>query len=259
MTTEAFFIPDGENRFIATQNTRGPWAPNAQHGGPPAALLGRAVEKLSGEGMLVARCTFDILRPVPIEPLEVEARVVRPGKKVQLIEASLSANGEQVMRVASWLIRTEALEFETPAIVDSPPPGPEEGEPMDAFKDWDHSYVKSMEWLFVEGAFFEHGPATTWFRMRMPLVEGEEPTPLQRVLCAADSASGISTAIDFNKWIYINTDLTVYLHRMPVGEWICIQARTVPERHGVGFTDSVIRDEGGPIGHTGQSLYIAPR
>ena len=259
MTEQAFFIPDWDNRFIATQNTRGPWSPDAQHGGPPAALLGRAVERAGGEGMFVARCTFDILGPVPIAPLDVEARVVRPGKKVQLVEATLSADGKPVMRVASWLIRTQDLEFDTPPIPDSPPPGPEEGEAMDAFNDWEASYVKSMDWLFVDGAFFEHGPATAWFRMRMPLVQGEKPTPLQRVLCAADSASGISTAIDFNKWIYINTDLTVYLHRMPVGEWICLQAQTTPELHGVGFTNSLIRDVDGPIGRSGQSLYIAPR
>jgi hypothetical protein len=259
MTGEAFFIPDGDNRFIATENTRGPWAPDAQHGGPPAALLGRAIEQTGGEGMLVARCTFDILRPVPIAALDVEARVVRPGKKVQLVEASLSAAGEVVMRVASWRIRTEDLDLELPQLDDSPPPGPERGENMAVFDVGDRSYMRSMEWLFVEGAFFEHGPATTWFRMRIPLVAGEEPSPLQRVLCAADSASGISTAIDFNEWIYINTDLTVYLHRMPVGEWICIQARTIPERHGVGFTSSQIRDERGPIGRSGQALYIAPR
>jgi hypothetical protein len=255
----AFFIPDGDDRFIATQNTRGPWAPDAQHGGPPAALLGRAIERVGGDGFMVARCTFDILRPVPIGPLEVITNVVRPGKKVQLVEASLTFDGQQVMRATSWLIRTQELDFETPQIEDSPPPGPDRGESMPVPEGWSHSYMGSMEWLFVEGAFFELGPAMTWFRMRIPLIEGEEPTPLQRVLCSADSASGISTAIDFSEWIYINTDLTVYLHRLPAGEWVGIQAITRPEHHGVGFTSSLIRDEKGPIGRSGQSLYIAPR
>jgi hypothetical protein len=256
---QAFYVPRGDNRFIATQNTRGPWAPDAQHGGPPAALLGRAIENVGGDGMFVARCTFDILRPVPITELEVDARVVRPGKKVQLVEASLSSDGELVMRATSWLIRTEELDFEAPPLDDSPPPGPDQGHEMAVFDVGEASYMRSMEWLFVRGAFFEHGPATTWFRMRIPLVEGEDPTPLQRVLCAADSASGISTAIDFAEWIYINTDLTVYLHRLPVGEWVCIEARTIPERNGVGFTSSIIRDEHGPIGRSGQALYIAKR
>ena len=67
--------PTGDG-FVATELTRGPWDPGAQHAGPPSALLGREIERLEGgEGFQVARISFEILRPVPIGPVRVEARV----------------------------------------------------------------------------------------------------------------------------------------------------------------------------------------
>ncbi|HEX2196653.1 MAG TPA: thioesterase family protein, partial [Actinomycetota bacterium] len=94
---------------------------------------------------------------------------------------------------------------------------------------------------------------------RMPLVEGEEPSPLQRVLTAADSASGISGALDFSSWVYVNPDLTVYLHRPLDGDFVCLDAVTVPEPSGVGLTSATLHDRRGPIGRSGQSLFVAPR
>src|SRR5919107_73071 len=86
---EAFFLLDG-GRYAPTVLTRGPWDPGAQHAGPPAALLGRELERCEpSEGTHLGRVTFEILRPVPLEPLEVDARVVRPGRSVELLDALL--------------------------------------------------------------------------------------------------------------------------------------------------------------------------
>ena len=81
-----------------------------------------------------------------------------------------------------------------------------------------------MEVRFVRGGFVEPGPATAWLRMRHPLVAGEEPSPLQRTLIAADVGNGISAALDFRRFVFVNVDLTVHLERMPAGEWICVDA-----------------------------------
>jgi hypothetical protein len=116
-----------------------------------------------------------------------------------------------------------------------------------------------MEYRFVSGAFRELGPATVWMRMRWPLVEGEEPTPLQRVLVAADSGNGVSATVDWSAYLFINVDLTVHLHRLPAGEWVCLDAVTTPEPTGIGLADTALRDEGGPIGRALQTLLVRER
>jgi Thioesterase-like superfamily len=258
--SDAFFVPDGE-RFVPTELTRGPWDPDAQHAGPPAALIGRALERCGdGNGKQVGRVTFEILRPVPLEPLRVEARVARPGRTVELLEAELSDERDTLIRASAWRLRTQPVELDPPARPAPAPPGPEEARESDFFPTGsEFGYHTAMEWGFVEGGFLEIGPATVWMRMRYPLVAGEEPSPLQRVLVAADSGNGVSAAIDFARFLFINTDLTVHLYRMPAGEWVCLEARTFPDELGVGLADTALYDERGRIGRGAQTLLIRPR
>jgi hypothetical protein len=257
---DAFFAREGD-RFVPSELTRGPWDPDAQHAGPPAALIGRAVEHCGdGAGMQVGRLTFEILRPVPIEPLSVHARVVRPGRSVELLEAELSSEGEVLVRASAWRLRTQAVELEPRPSTEPPPPGPDTAEERDFFDTGAKvGYHTAMEYRFVEGSFLSPGPATVWMRMRHPLVEGEAPSPLQRVLVAADSGNGVSAALDWRRFLFINTDLSVHLHRMPVGEWVCLDARTYPEENGVGLADTALYDEAGRIGRGAQTLLVRAR
>jgi Thioesterase-like superfamily len=257
---DAFFVPDGE-RFVPTELTRGPWDPDAQHAGPPAALIGRALERCGGpDGKQVGRVTFEILRPVPIEPLRVEARVARPGRSVELLEAELSDERDTLIRASAWRLRTQVIELDPPAPAAPPPPGPAEARESDFFPTGNEfGYHTAMEWGFVEGGFLEIGPATVWMRMRHPLVAGEEPSPLQRVLVAADSGNGVSAAVDFGRFLFINTDLSVHLYRMPAGEWVCLEARTFPDEQGVGLADTALYDEQGRIGRGAQTLLVRAR
>ncbi|HVD86004.1 MAG TPA: thioesterase family protein [Solirubrobacterales bacterium] len=259
---EAFYERDGD-LFAATELTRGPWDRTAQHGGPPAALLGYAIERLpDAEEFQVARVTFEILRSIPIAPLRVEARVVRPGRRVQLVEAELSdADGEVLMRARAWRLRTATVEIPAEVRAEAvPPPPPEEGSELGFFPTGEeHGYHSAMEVRFVSGGFLEPGPATVWLRMRQPLVAGEEPTPLQQVLVVADVGNGVSATLDFRRFLFINVDLTVQLERMPTGEWICVDAVTLPQPHGIGTAESVLADAGGRIGRGLQTLLIAQR
>lgn len=259
--SDAFYLDEGDGRFLSSEHTIGPWGSDSQHGGPPAALLGRAIERVSGrDDMQMARVSFEILKPIPIELLTVQAHVVRPGRRVELVEASLSSGTQEVMRARAWRIRTTKLELEPTPAAAPLPPGPEEGHDVEPFQATsDFGYLGAMEWRFVSGSFLQPGPATAWLRMRYPLVGGEEITPLTRVLIAADSGSGISGAIDYGRWFFINPDLTVYLHRLPAGEWVCLDAATTVEASGVGLASSLISDETGPIGRGIQSLFIGPR
>jgi hypothetical protein len=257
----AFFIPDGE-WFAPTELTRGPWDPDAQHAGPPAALLGRAVERLEPDGdFQVGRVTFEIMRPVPIAPLRVTASVVRPGRRVQLIEATLADSEGEVVRARAWGLRRKPLSLpDLPRSPDPPPPGPEAGAEVDFMPTGQEvGYHTAMEYRFLEGSFIEPGPAKAWMRMRHPLLPGEEPTPLQRVLVAADSGNGVSATLDWQRFLFINVDLSVHLERMPVGEWVCLDAVTRPEANGVGSADTLLLDERGRIGRAMQTLLVSER
>lgn len=255
--------------YIATELTRGPWDPGAQHAGPPVALIGRELERLGGGRMgggegppaQVARITYEILRSVPIGRLRVDAEVVRPGRRVEMVQATLADDeGEALVRAQGWRLRTESVNLEEPEPPAEGPPGPERGRAT-SFPDigFGTGYHSAMEYRFVRGSFTELGPATVWLRMGVPLLPGEEPTPLQRVLIAADSGNGVSVTLDWTRYLFINVDLSVHLHRMPAGEWVCLEAETFPEATGVGMADSRLFDEGGPIGRAVQTLLIAER
>ena len=258
----AFYESVGDSSFLASELTRGPWDPGAQHAGPAAALLGRELERVDGaEGFQVGRVVFEILRPVPIGEVELSSRVIRPGKKVQLVEASLSAEGGELVRATAWLLRKSELELPEGVVDDSAAPqGPEEGWAPEFFPTGSEvGYQTAMEWRAVAGAFLEPGPATFWMRMRHPLVEGEEPSPLQRALIAADVGNGISAVLDYREFVFINVDLTVHFERMPEGEWVCVDAVTRPLPTGIGTAESVLSDQRGRIGRAAQSLLIARR
>jgi hypothetical protein len=259
---EAFYKRSGDNSFVATELTRGPWDPGSQHAGPPSALLGREIEGLaSSDGFQVGRVVFEILKPVPIGEVRVESKVLRPGKRVQLVEASLSSDGVELVRATAWLLRKSDVEMPEEAVrVEESPPGPEQGWTPEFFPTGqDVGYHTAMEWKAVAGAFLEAGPATVWMRMRQPLVDGEEPTPLQRALVAADVGNGISAVLDWRDYVFINVDLTVHFERMPEGEWVCVDAVTRPQSSGIGTAESVLSDQQGRIGRAAQSLLIAQR
>jgi hypothetical protein len=259
---EAFYERDGD-RYLATELTRGPWEPGAQHAGPPAALLGRELERLPEAGdFQIGRVTCEILRSVPIGPVAVSARVVRPGRRVQLLEAELrDEGGEPLMRASAWRIRTAPVEIPPAALPEEKaPPGPERGAEVEFFPTGQElGYHSAMEVRFLEGGFLEPGPATVWLRMRQPLVAGEEPSPLQRTLVTADVGNGVSASLDYRRYLFINVDLTVHLERMPAGEWICVDAVTLPQPNGVGTAESVLADQRGRIGRALQTLLVAQR
>jgi hypothetical protein len=260
---DAFYVRDGD-RYLATEATRGPWDPDAQHAGPPAALLGREVERTGEiEDAQVGRITLEILRPIPIAPLTVSAGVLRAGRTVELVEGTLADEGGELLRARAWRVRTAPVDLSGATLTSDPTPrGPDTADAGHRpFFPTGHEsgYHTAMEVRFAVGGFLEPGPATAWMRMRLPLVLGEEPSALTRVLVAADSGNGVSGALDYRRHLFVNTDLTVNLVRLPVGEWVCLDAVTHPEPSGLGMADTALFDTRGRIGRATQTLVIAER
>jgi acyl-CoA thioesterase len=253
---DAFYVVDGE-RFVATEHTRGPWSAGHQHGGPPAALMARAVER-AAPGLMLARMTVDLLRPVPIAALAVRTDTLRAGKKVQRLRVILLADGEPVAHAVALLIRTQAVPIAVVSAASMLPP-PESVPPFQfPFFHEAVGYHQAME-TRMEAVDFGTGDVTAWMRRRLPLLAGETPSPMQRVLLAADSASGVSAMLDPARFTFVNSDLTVALHRPLEGEWVGMRATTTPQPHGVGLADTQLFDTHGPIGRVVQSLIIEAR
>ncbi|MCA1722605.1 MAG: thioesterase family protein [Actinobacteria bacterium] len=256
--SDALYIPDGDH-FLPTELTRGPWDPLAQHAGAPAALIARAVEQLeSPQPMHLARLTIEIIRPVPLLPLKVTAVVTRPGRKVQVSDVIMEAEGVEVCRARAVRIRRADLPVPTAAAPQSPPPGPGDGTPVELeFRATQTAFhTDGMEFVEVGGSVNAPGPATVWLRLRQPVVAGEEPTGVQRAVAAADFGNGVSWVMPMDRYLFINTDLTVQLVREPEGEWICLDAVTVADPGGVGSTESALSDTLGRVGRSLQTLFV---
>ncbi len=268
MSDRALFLPrdpggSGAERFHATELTRGPWDAGAQHGGAAAAILMRAFERQdSADGLELARVTYELLRPVPLGELEVEAEVVRPGRRVQLLEGSIrTPDGLEVVRARALRVRA-AVPSATRTPVSEPPPGPEQGaESRLPFRPrYSPTFAPdAVEIRFVSGAFGRGSPSTGWFRLRVPVVAGEQATALQGLAAAGDFGNGISAILPWDEYVFINPDLTLYIDRPPEGDWICLEAQTTIAPGGVGSAESVLYDERGRVGRAIQALLVTRR
>jgi hypothetical protein len=256
-----------DDGVFATEYTRGPWDRNHQHGGAPAALLMRAFEALEPDPTLaLVRVTYELMRPVPLGDLHVSARVARPGRRVQLLEGTITTpDGTEVLTARALRVRRAPLSSGAELSRD-PSASAAAGGAVDPPVNWSgigESGIlfpgNGIEIRYVVGGFLALGPATAWFRLKVPVIAGEAPSPLQRMAAAADFPNGMSTELDWSRYVFINPDLTLYVEREPVGDWIALMGamRTVDGAGGV--SQAVLYDERGRIGRSLQSLYVAER
>jgi len=329
VSDESIFVAgDAERRrFQPTEHARGPWDPGALHGGAPAALIAAELERIEpGAELPIARLYFEFLRPVPLAPLQLSTRVTRPGRRVQALEAELSAGEEIVCRARALRILAAPEELPASAALAAQKrdgaapgairgdggatrsdggvtredggatrsdgtgnqasgergaderssatatlPGPEHARPvrfaLDTL-DRDSFAATAIEMRFLKGGALggvPHdrppilGPADVWMRLRHPLLPGEPPTPLARVAAAADFGNGVSAVLPFDEYLFINADLSIDLDRRPQGEWIGLQSRTLLHPGGIGWAESRLHDERGPLGVAKQTLVVQPR
>jgi hypothetical protein len=277
--SESIFVADGE-RFTPTEQARGPWDPRALHGGAPAALITSAFERLQpGAELRIGRLGFEFLRPIPMAPLTLSTSIARPGRRVQELSAELRAGDELVVRASALRVQGVPEEAESAAAEaladatgqpgpetatdDSPAamPPPAEGEHKRfALNDsTDASFAGTameMRWLNDP---WRLGPGRVWQRLRHPLLPGQEPSPLTRLAATADFCNGVSATLPFDRFLFINADLTVHLQRLPQGDWIGLDARTHLHAGGAALAGGVLHDERGPVGRAFQTLVVQQR
>jgi len=255
--TDALFLAE-PGGYRPTDFALGPWTPEHLHGGPVAALLAREAQCFEpDESMRVARLTVELMRPVSLAPISIETRLIRPGRKVQIIEVVGRQDGIEVATARALRIRTVQVDLPVDALAAGPPFAlPDGGVVMETPGVPRAFHSQGAELRFVRGAFESPGPAVVWVRLRVPVVLGEIPSPLERVAAAADFGNGVSSPLSFEDWLFINPDLTVHLSRPPAGEWVGLDSHTVAESHGIGIAESSLWDEKGPIGRSIQSLVI---
>jgi Thioesterase-like superfamily len=253
------FERDGA-RYVPTQLARGPWSPKALHGGAPSALFATVCEAHDpGPAAFVARVTVELMRPVPLVPLEMRVRTIRPGKRVQWLEAGLFDEREHEVAHATVLrVRSDDVDTSGPVHPEVPAPrGPDaSSEEEFPFGEGVVGFWNVHDVRLVAGSWTEPGPGTAWFRLRCPVVAGEPITPIARVAAAADFGSGISNPVRMTKAAAINPELTVHVHRHPVGDWVCLESGAWAQPHGVGLAETRLFDEDGVIGRSAQSLLV---
>ena len=189
--------------------------------------------------------------------MTVRARVLRPGRRVTLIEAVLTADGTEILIGRGW--RVARPDGAAPPAIDpvfAVPPLPPEETPMGWPGAHESGYLSAVEWRVADGPFPEPGPARVWARPKIPLVEGEATSPTARTLILADSGSGVSAALPPAEWFSMNIDLTVVFSRPPAGEWVLLDAETSTDPGGTGLARTTLADQAGPFGLAAQTLVV---
>lgn len=256
----SFYLPQGDDVFVPTPATVGPWDARLQHGGPPAALMGRALERVAARSdVRIAHFSLDFLGVLPVAPMTVRAELARPGKRVELVTATVDISGRPALRGSAW--RIAVGDDRGPRVgLDEPPPAMPEVESHELFEGVpEFGYGRAFEWRFVDGGFRSPGPATVWSRLKIPLLSGEPVTPLERVLAMVDSANGVSWELDLTTHTFVPVNLTVSMTRAPASEWVGMRAVTRLGGDGIGTTHARLFDTQGFLGEATQTLFVGKR
>lgn len=256
---EAVFAIDGD-KVETSRYAAGPWDLTMQHGAAPSCLMVHAAEQLpTAVPMRVARMTSDLMRPVPVAPLQIRARVIREGRKLQLCAVELLHNGVEVARGSVLKLRRADPGYD-PAIaaakLDLPLPG---AGPARAAIGKDNPFLSGLSTSVVKGSFDTPGPAACWYRADRPIIAGQPVSPAMRAVVAGDFCNGTSAVLPFESWTFLNADLTVSLARDPVGEWVLLDAETWLGPDGAGIACGRLGDTQGYFGRAVQSVLMEKR
>ena len=253
---DVYYEELGEGRYRPTIHVQGAWNDDEQHMSPVAGLLAHAVEVHDPRPELqLSRITYDILGFIPLAQSHVRVRTLRPGRTIELVEATMEVAGRDVVRATAWRLRRQ----DTTAVEGGqipPLPGPDVM-PLWGFRSvWVGGYIATMHGRRDEDS--RPGRAKAWIRSDVHLLDGEAVSPTAQFLRLVDTANGIATREDPRQWVFPNIDLTVHLLRQPEGEWVGFDTTVSFGPSGLGLTSSWLHDQSGPVGRVEQALTVRP-
>jgi hypothetical protein len=262
------FRRDGEC-FVPTELARGPWYPGTQHGSAMLGLLAHAIESHPAPyPAQVTRFTADLLRAAPMAPITTPTRIIKTGNSMEVVEATLEADGEVFARASAMRFRI--------AEIDTRDDTPRYGSGHFELPDAHPAMARSLDTEGEEAFHFavEFRPAlgveepVVWLRMKAPLVDDEPLTPFIRTALSSDWTysvpfmhkifSGGADVDPARSFSSINPDTSINLHRPMRGEWLCLDAHIHYGNQGAGTAMAYLQDQDGPIGHTSQCILVRP-
>ncbi len=256
---DSFFTSD-DDWFSPTDHCRGPWDPNSCHAGPPSGLIARASERLVPDQRLV-RLTVDLTRPIPFAGFRVEAVIVRAGRTVTTTALTLvDEKGKPILTARALHVR-EQPSLDLPTTPWRPPELARSGAGVFPIRESRHPLPNftgdGVAVRYPPGQGPGGGPTTAWMRT-VPLLRDENPSPFQRICPLADCGNAFSRNAEPTEYTFVNPDLTIVLHREPVGDWLGSSSVSRWEPSGIGMSDSLLFDEHGAGGRALQTLVITP-
>lgn len=254
----------GGNRFTATELAQGPWDPTHCHGGPPCALVTALADTApSLVPMQIASVAIDLQRPVVIgAPLTANVTVTREGKRIQLLDVTLSDGDVVVVKCRALRIRKTQMSLPDDRHRPAPPPTPLPHDLPRYALDPDRQntgFWRCTEIRFAKGELGTPLPGIAWFRVDAKLADGLPFTPVARLAAIADYGSGVGAPLRMREHFFINPDLNLAIHREPKGEWIALDAAGIAEETGVGLATTRLFDERGELGTVTQTMVIEAR
>jgi hypothetical protein len=255
----AYFERVDSSAFRATSHVGGAWTTHEQHIAPALGLLVHTVERdrdaRRADALGIGRLSFDILGTIPVDVVDTEVRVLRPGRTVELVEATLSHAGRPAVLARAWLLRPADTAHLAGTVLPRIPP-PDEVPRWDAATVWPGGFIASVE---VRRRQLEAGRAAFWVRTPVPLIAGEAVSGLASTGGLFDIANGMTVRVSPEEVAFPNLDLTAHLFRQPGGDWVGFDTTVSFGSDGLGLTSSVLHDVRGPFGTMSQILTIRPR
>jgi hypothetical protein len=249
------------NVATATRYAGGPWDPSIQHGAAIAGLVAWAAERIEiPYPMHVVRISIEFLRPTPIRPIEIRTEVERAGRKAHMASICLLSEGAELVRARVLRMRSAQFDFSMDlAKVPLDLSGPERAHEDPDIDPNANPFFSGVSMRFVEEFARRPGSAAVWVRPDRPLVLDAQTSPLMCAAIAADFTSGPSAVLDFRSWSYVNTDLSIFLTRPPVDDWILLNAETWLGDCGTAIAASRLADIRGYFGRVTQTCLIESR
>jgi hypothetical protein len=224
--------------------------------GPVSGLIAHAIERHDPRPELaLARIGYEILGVIPDFATSVHVETIRPGRTIELVEATLIAGHRQVVRARAWRIaRHDTGEVAGGAPASLPPP--ESYAPWNGSSVWRGDYISSLD--IRADPENVPGRGRAWLRTDVTLIDGLDVSPTAAYLGLVDTANGIAVRQDPRRWMFPNLDITVHLFREPIAGWVGFDTTVVFGADGLGVTSSTLYDVEGAVGRAEQILTIRP-